>query len=144
MQKLSQLVRGNDLIVAPVALNPIMARLAQEAGFQAVYLSGGSLGWYKCVTEANVTLTEMAQIALDMRAACKLPIVLDGGGGWGDPTHVHHTIALAEAARIRRHRDRGPVARPGASSITSASTCHHRIHGREDRRGDRGAHRPTS
>ena len=31
-------------------------------------------------------------------AACKLPIVLDGGGGWGDPTHVNHTIALAEAA----------------------------------------------
>src|SRR5262249_15138009 len=27
-----------------------------------------------------------------------LPIVLDAGGGWGDPVHVHHTIALAEAA----------------------------------------------
>ena len=33
-----------------------------------------------------------------MRAACKLPIVLDAGGGWGDPVHVHRTIALAEAA----------------------------------------------
>ena len=77
MQKLSQLIRGDDLIVAPVALNPIMARLAAEAGFKAIYMSGGSLGWYKCVTEANITLPEMAQIALDMRAACKLPIVLD-------------------------------------------------------------------
>jgi methylisocitrate lyase len=98
MKNFSELMRGNDLVVAPVALNPIMARLAEEAGFQAVYLSGGSLGWLKCVTEANLTLPELAAVALDMRAVCQLPIVLDAGGGWGDPVHVHRTIALAEAA----------------------------------------------
>src|SRR5262249_23290567 len=97
VQKFSELMRGNELIVAPVALNPIMARLAEEAGFKALYLSGGSLGWLKCVTEANLTLPELAAVALDMRAICRLPIVLDAGGGWGDPVHVHHTIALAEA-----------------------------------------------
>jgi methylisocitrate lyase len=98
LQTLRQLIGGNELIVAPVALNPIMARLAEEAGFKAVYMSGGSLGWYKCVTEANITLPEMAQVAVDMRAACKLPIVLDAGGGWGDPMHLQRTIALSEAA----------------------------------------------
>jgi 2-methylisocitrate lyase-like PEP mutase family enzyme len=98
VSKLSQLIRGNDLIVAPVALNPIMARMAQEAGFKAIYMSGGSLGWYKCVTEANITLPEMAQVAVDMRAVCALPIILDAGGGWGDPMHVHRTIRLTEAA----------------------------------------------
>jgi methylisocitrate lyase len=86
------------LIVAPLALNPIMARLAEDAGFQALYMSGGSLGWLKCVTEANITLPEMAEIAVDMRSVCKLPIVLDAGGGWGDPMHVHRTMGLAEAA----------------------------------------------
>jgi 2-methylisocitrate lyase-like PEP mutase family enzyme len=98
LQTLRQLIGGDELIVAPVALNPIMARLAEEAGFKAVYMSGGSLGWYKCVTEANITLPEMAQVAVDMRAACKLPIVLDAGGGWGDPMHIQRTIALSEAA----------------------------------------------
>jgi methylisocitrate lyase len=98
LQTLRQLIRGDELIVAPVALNPIMARLAEEAGFKAIYMSGGSLGWYKCVTEANITLPEMAQVAVDMRAACKLPIVLDAGGGWGDPMHIQRTIALSEAA----------------------------------------------
>jgi len=98
VQKLKHLVGGNDLVVAPVVFNPIMARMAEEAGFQAVYLSGGTLGWVKCVTEANLTLPELADVAVDMRAACKLPIVLDAGGGWGDPVHVHRTIALAEAA----------------------------------------------
>jgi methylisocitrate lyase len=95
---LRELITGNELIVAPVALNPIMARLADAAGFMAVYLSGGSLGWYKCITEANISMTELAQVAVDMRAVCKLPIILDAGGGFGDPVHLHRTIALTEAA----------------------------------------------
>ena len=98
MQKLNELIAGNDLIVAPVALNPIMARLAEAAGFKALYLSGGSLGWYKGGTEANITMTELAQVAVDMRAVSKLPIVLDAGGGFGDPVHMHRTIAMTEAA----------------------------------------------
>jgi methylisocitrate lyase len=98
LPKLKELSAGNELIVAPVALNPIMARLAEAAGFKAIYLSGGSLGWLKCVTEANLSLPELAEVAVDMRAACRLPIVLDAGGGWGDPVHVHRTIALSEAA----------------------------------------------
>ena len=98
MESLHNLIRGNDLVVAPLVLNPMMARMAAAAGFKAGYLSGGSLGWYKCVTEANITLPEMAQICLDMRAAIDLPIVLDAGGGWGDPVHMHRTVALTQAA----------------------------------------------
>jgi 2-methylisocitrate lyase-like PEP mutase family enzyme len=98
LQKLKDLIRGDDLIVAPVVFNPIMARMAAEAGFKAIYLSGGTLGWVKCITEANISVSEMSEVALDIKATCKLPLVLDAGGGWGDPVHVHRTIALAEAA----------------------------------------------
>jgi 2-methylisocitrate lyase-like PEP mutase family enzyme len=100
LPKLSDLLRGPDLIVAPVALNPIMARLAEAAGFKAIYLSGGSLGWLKCVTEANLTLPEMIEVVVDMRTVCQLPVVLDAGGGWGDPVHMHRTIAMAEVAGV--------------------------------------------
>ena len=64
MTSLRELIRGDELIVAPCALNPIMARIAEDAGFKAVYMSGGSLGWLKCVTEANLTLPELAEIAV--------------------------------------------------------------------------------
>src|SRR5688572_28009910 len=101
MEKLSQLIKGSDLVVAPVALNPIMARMAAEAGFKAVYLSGGSLGWYKGVTEAGLSLTEMIQVVVDIRTVCPLPVVLDAGGGWGDPVHIHRTIAMSEAAGVQ-------------------------------------------
>src|ERR1700730_7450186 len=77
-----------------------MARLAEDAGFKAVYLGGGSMGWLKCVTEANLALPEMLEAALEMRTVCKLPIVLDAGGGWGDPVHMHRTIAMSEAAGL--------------------------------------------
>ena len=67
MEKLKDLIKGPDLIVAPVALNPIMAQMAALAGFKAAYLSGGSLGWYKGVTEAGLSLTEMIQVVVDIR-----------------------------------------------------------------------------
>ncbi len=100
MPSFRDLIAGDTLVVAPCALNPMMARLAEHAGFQAVYLSGGSLGWLKCVTEANLGLHELATIAVDMRAVCRLPIILDVGGGFGDPMHVHRTVALSQAAGV--------------------------------------------
>ena len=98
MQTLKALVDAGEFVVAPVALNPVMARLAEDAGFKAVYLSGGSLGWLKCVTEANLSLADMVQVAVDMRSVSRIPIVLDAGGGWGEPVHMHRTIAMSEAA----------------------------------------------
>src|SRR5712672_1036546 len=100
VEKLSQLIKGPDLIVAPCALNPIMAQMAALAGFKAAYLSGGSLGWYKGVTEAGLSLTEMIQVVVDIRTVSRIPVVLDAGGGWGDPVHVHRTIAMSEAAGV--------------------------------------------
>ncbi|MBN8937587.1 MAG: isocitrate lyase/PEP mutase family protein [Rhizobiales bacterium] len=101
MDKLKDLINGPDLIVAPCALNPIMAQMAAEAGFKAAYLSGGSLGWYKGVTEAGLSLTEMIQVVVDIRTVTPIPVVLDAGGGWGDPVHVHRTIAMSEAAGVQ-------------------------------------------
>ena len=44
MQTLRQLIGGNELIVAPVALNPIMARLAEEAGQELINITSSSHG----------------------------------------------------------------------------------------------------
>lgn len=98
MKTLRELVAGNELIAAPLVMSPMMARMAKKAGFRAGYLSGGSLGWWKCNTEANMTLPEMATLCMEIRAASDLPLVLDAGGGWGDPVHMHRTIPLAQAA----------------------------------------------
>jgi methylisocitrate lyase len=85
-------------ITAPLVLNPLMARMAEAAGFAAGYLGGGATGYLKVALEANLNLTEMCQAALDIRAVSPLPLILDGACGYGDPMHMHRTIGMAEAA----------------------------------------------
>jgi methylisocitrate lyase len=85
-------------VTAPLVLNPLMARMAEAAGFAAGYLGGGSTGYLKVALEANLNLTEMCQAALDIRAVSSLPLILDAACGYGDPMHMHRTIGMAEAA----------------------------------------------
>lgn len=92
------LIAGDKPVVAPLVLDPLSAMLAEAAGFEALYLGGGTLGYVKCTTEANLSLTQMAQAGIEIRAVCPRPLILDGQCGWGDPMHVRNTILMAEAA----------------------------------------------
>jgi methylisocitrate lyase len=85
-------------VTAPLVLNPLMARMAEAAGFPAGYLGGGATGYQKVALEANLNLTEMCQAAIDIRAVSSLPLILDGACGYGDPMHMHRTIGMSEAA----------------------------------------------
>jgi methylisocitrate lyase len=98
MASFREMMKGGEVVIAPLALNPMSAVLAKQNGFKALYIGGGALGYLKCVTEANLSEPEFAQVALDIRTVCDLPLILDGACGWGDPMHMHRTIALAEAA----------------------------------------------
>ena len=84
--------------LAPAVFNPLAAKLAKAAGFEMLYLSAGVLGYVKCNLEANMSLPELVQAGVEMRAASGLPLILDGACGFGDPMHMHHTVALSEAA----------------------------------------------
>jgi 2-methylisocitrate lyase-like PEP mutase family enzyme len=95
---LRALLNGAEPVISPLVLNPLMARIAAQAGFPALYLGGGAMGYLLAVTEANVSLPEMIRAGLEIRTVCDLPLILDGACGWGDPMHMHRTIGLAEAA----------------------------------------------
>lgn len=98
MSRFRELLEGGKPLIAPLVFNPLTARLAEEAGFQALYLGGGSMGYVKAVTEANLTLTEMVEAGLEIRSVSRAPLILDGACGWGDAMHLRRTIALSEAA----------------------------------------------
>jgi len=97
-RQLRALLAGSRALVAPAVFNPLSAKLAEAAGFQVLYLGGGTLGYLKCSLEANLNITELAQAGIEIRAACDLPLILDAAAGFGDPMHIHHTMGLAEAA----------------------------------------------
>src|SRR3990172_4279580 len=112
-------------VTAPLVLNPLMARMAEAAGFPAGYLGGGSTGYLKVSLEANLNLTEMCQAALDIRAVSSLPLIMDAACGYGDPMHMHRTIGMSEAAgfaAIEIEDQLGP---------TQRGVRHHRAHERD-------------
>jgi len=108
-------MQGRLPVTAPLVLNPLMARMAEAAGFPAGYL-GGASGYLKVALEANLNLTEMCQASLDIRAVSSLPLILDGACGYGDPMHMHWTIGLSEAAP----RVSGPGAVASRPTVTAA------------------------
>jgi 2-methylisocitrate lyase-like PEP mutase family enzyme len=83
---LRDLIQRPTPVTAPLVLNPLMARMAEAAGFPAGYLGGGSTGYQKVALEANLNVTEMCQAAVDI------------GAVYGDPMHMHRTIGMSEAA----------------------------------------------
>lgn len=98
MNSLRQMIGGDELIEAPAVFNPLSAKLAEASGFPAIYLGGGALGYLQCGTEANLSLPEMVRVGIDIRTVCPLPLILDGGGGGGDPMHVRYFMSMVEAA----------------------------------------------
>ena len=95
---LRELIHREKAYLAPAVFNPLCAKIAEAAGFEILYLGGGTLGYVKCGLEANLNITELVQAGIEIRAVSALPLILDGAGGFGDPMHMHHVIGLAEAA----------------------------------------------
>ena len=98
MATLREQLAGPDPVLAPLALNPLMAKLAEAAGFRTLYLGGGATGYERVCLEANLTLTELVAAGIQIRTTCTLPLILDAAAGFGDPMHMHRTIGMVEAA----------------------------------------------
>jgi methylisocitrate lyase len=96
--KLRALLKRDIPAIAPLVLDPLDAKTAESVGFEVLYVGGGAMGFIKTFSEANVSLQEMADAAVGIRAACNLPLILDGTCGWGEPMHLHHTMSLTEAS----------------------------------------------
>jgi methylisocitrate lyase len=95
---LREMIAKEKVYLAPAVFNPLCAKIAQAAGFEVLYLGGGTLGYVKCGLEANLNITELTQAGIEVRAVADLPLILDAAAGFGDPMHMHHVIPLAEAA----------------------------------------------
>ena len=78
------------------------AKLIEEAGFDAVWVSSfGVSAAQKCQPDANVlTMTEMLDVANNIRAAVSIPVIADCDSGYGDAITVMRTAAEFEQAGI--------------------------------------------
>ncbi len=95
--RLRELLETSPPVFAPVCLDPLTARTLEGLGYGAAYLSGGALGFQLAVSEALLTLTEMAEAARRITARSSIALIVDGGVGFGDAVHTSRAVAEIEA-----------------------------------------------
>ncbi len=85
----------------PGVFSPLVARLAERIGFQAVYLSGGALSASSGVPDIGLlTLTEFVSQAQLIVQTTNLPLLCDADTGFGEALNVERTVKLFEAAGV--------------------------------------------
>ena len=95
--RLRTAIDAGEVVFAPLALDALTARTAQQAGFNAVYVSGGALGYAHAVSEALLTLDELIDTTRHVVARSDVAVIADAGVGFGDAVHMTRTIREIEA-----------------------------------------------
>ncbi|MDT0462936.1 methylisocitrate lyase [Streptomyces gibsoniae] len=89
------------LLPMPGALNPLSARLIQDIGFEAVYLSGAVLAAGLGLPDIGLTTsTEVAARAQQTARVTDLPVLVDADTGFGEPMNAARTVRLMEDAGL--------------------------------------------
>jgi 2,3-dimethylmalate lyase len=100
--RLRALLDSGQTIVAPGAFDPLSARLVEEAGFPAVYMTGfgTSAALIGRPDVGLLTMTEMTGNAGRIAACVDIPVIADADTGYGNPLNVIRTVGTYEAAGV--------------------------------------------
>ena len=87
-------------LLLPGVYDALSARLAQAAGFEAIYVTGAGLANSR-LGVPDIGLTSVDQLADHVAAisdAVEVPLVVDGDTGFGNAINVRHTVRKLERA----------------------------------------------
>lgn len=91
--ELRALLRQDSILIAPGAYDCITARLIEQAGFSAVYMTGaGTAAALGYPDYGLVTMSEMAENAGRIATAVKAPVIADADTGYGNELNVTRTV----------------------------------------------------
>lgn len=99
---LRDLLKGPEILVAPGAHNAFTARLIEQAGFKAVYMtgSGAAMDLLGLPDLGFLTMTEMVAHAGNIVQATSLPVIADADAGYGNALNVVRTVREYERAGV--------------------------------------------
>ena len=88
------------LITAPGVYEMVSLRLADQFGFDALYMTGfGTVASYLGLPDAGLaTYTDMQNRVATMASMATRPLIADGDTGYGGLLNVHHTVRGYESA----------------------------------------------
>ena len=100
-QLLKQLFKRDRLLVAPGCFDGLSARLVEEAGFEAAYLSGGAVARSMGMPDIGlVTMSEVIERAAQVVAAVKIPIIADADTGYGNAVNLVRSVREFERTGV--------------------------------------------
>jgi 2-methylisocitrate lyase-like PEP mutase family enzyme len=99
-QILRSIVQSRRGVLLPGAANALAARVIEELGYEAVYITGAGVSntWLGMPDLSLIGLSEIAAHTSVIREAVSLPIVVDADTGFGNAVNVHHTVRTLERA----------------------------------------------
>lgn len=93
--RLVELIEHKNIVTAPGVFDGLSARLAEQAGFSAIYASGGAIARSTGVPDIGLlTLTEVADRVKQIVDATSLPVIADADTGFGNEINVKRTVEL--------------------------------------------------
>ncbi len=96
--RLRELLRRPDMIVAPGAWDGITARLTEQAGYDAVYMTGAGTSMARGFPDFGLlTMNEMVENAAVMARTVSIPLIADADTGYGNELNVTRTVREFEA-----------------------------------------------
>lgn len=99
---LRQLLAGREPVVAPGAYDALSARIIEQAGFPAVYMTGfgTSASLLGRPDVGLLTMTQMVDNARRIAQAVDVPVISDADTGYGNPLNVIRTVQEYERAGV--------------------------------------------
>jgi 2,3-dimethylmalate lyase len=96
--QLKKRLQQEAILLLPGASNALGARIIEDIGFEAVYVSGaGIANTYLGMPDVGlVTLTELVDHVATIRDAVGLPLIVDVDTGFGNALNVQRTVRLLE------------------------------------------------
>ena len=100
--RLRDLLTRQGPVVAAGAYDCISARIAQQCGYEAVYMTGNgvSASYIGRPDVGLITLTEMAARAHLMVESLDVPLISDADTGYGNVSNVFRTVQEFESAGV--------------------------------------------
>jgi 2-methylisocitrate lyase-like PEP mutase family enzyme len=91
---LRQVLETTDTIVVPGTGNALFGRMAQEAGFRAVFASGSAMAMtaWAIPDLGLMSFTEVVNEITKITSAITIPVVADADTGFGEPMIVFRSI----------------------------------------------------
>jgi 2-methylisocitrate lyase-like PEP mutase family enzyme len=98
--RLGELMKRGAAVPVPGAANALFARVIEDLGFEAVYVTGaGIANMLLGVPDIGLTtITEIAETASRIADAVSLPIIVDADTGFGNAVNLVRTVRLLERA----------------------------------------------